>query len=231
MFQLRLDAPVDLGAVESKQQIPQEAGIPDRLPSIDCSPSVEDVLHAVLPAKRLVKNGHLFEQYVSSAVPTRPEVASLAPAFDALLKETYARPSGLCPIRKQAFDDLFDELIRQEVLAMPERGLLLARLRQESEMHATAYRYLNESSVIFATRKHLEADEGKDEEEAAVSALKGEKARLERELAVLKRELEDDQERNTEIRSREFKLMAEEVDFLRTQGGYMDTYLKGLQAQ
>lgn len=53
-----------------------------------------------------------------------------------------------------------DELIRQVTLNLPERGLLLLRVRDEMKLTISAYQTLYESSVAFSTRKAIQAQDG-----------------------------------------------------------------------
>lgn len=53
-----------------------------------------------------------------------------------------------------------DELIRQETLNCPERGLLLACIRDEFQMNIAAHKTLYEDSIAFGTRETLTAEKG-----------------------------------------------------------------------
>ena len=53
--------------------------------------------------------------------------------------ERQARESGICPGREELFSQCFDEIIRQVTLNLPERGLLLLRVRDEIMMTIAAY--------------------------------------------------------------------------------------------
>lgn len=64
-----------------------------------------------------------------------------------------------------------DEMIRQVTINCAERGLLLLRVRDELRMSLTAYQTLYESSIAYAMRKALEAEQGKSDMEAKVRFL------------------------------------------------------------
>lgn len=61
-----------------------------------------------------------------------------------------------------------DELIRQETLNCPQRGLLAACIRDELRMNADAHKTVFEDSVAFVTKETLVAEEGKAEMEERV---------------------------------------------------------------
>lgn len=54
-----------------------------------------------------------------------------------------------------------DELIRQETINCPERGLLLACIRDELQMNVAAHKTLYEDSIAFGTSETMMAEEGK----------------------------------------------------------------------
>lgn len=66
------------------------------------------------------------------------------------------------------FFSFSDELIRQETLNCPERGLLLACIRDEFQMNIAAHKTLYEDSVAFGTRETLVAEEGMSDMEERV---------------------------------------------------------------
>lgn len=51
---------------------------------------------------------------------------------------------------------LFDEIIRQATINLPERGILLMKIRDHLKMTFAAYQTLYEGSLVFGNRKaHL----------------------------------------------------------------------------
>lgn len=72
-----------------------------------------------------------------------------------------------------------DELIRQVTLDLPERGLLLLRIRDEARMTMDAYRTLYEGSTAFSMRKQLQAEEGVGDLEERVAELTEQRKALE----------------------------------------------------
>merc|ERR1719498_1656410 len=106
--------------------------------------------------------------------------------LDQKLMERQARDSGICPVREELFSQCFDEIIRQVTLSEPVRGLLLLRVRDEIRMTITAYQTLYQSSVTFAMRKQLQAENGKSDLMKRVQELEAKKAKAEEKQNELK---------------------------------------------
>ena len=100
-------------------------------------------------------------QQVSSTPATRLEVVNLQEELDRRLQQRQARETGICPVRRELYTQVFEELIRQVTINCAERGLLLLRVRDEIRMTLAAYQTLYESSVAFGMRKALQAEQGK----------------------------------------------------------------------
>eukprot|EP00744_Colponema_vietnamica_P012735 GILI01017870.1.p1 GENE.GILI01017870.1~~GILI01017870.1.p1 ORF type:complete len:301 (+),score=48.41 GILI01017870.1:38-940(+) len=129
----------------------------------------ERVLNAVLPPRTFVLHdvatgkGTLMAQPVSSRQASRDELANLLTDFERTLNETKARWTGICPVRAAISSMLFDELLRQTSIDMPERGLLLLRVRDEARMTIDALKSLHEASGEYGARKLHDTTRGKPE--------------------------------------------------------------------
>lgn len=167
-------------------------------------------------------------QYVSKAPATRQDAIALEAALDARLAQRQARHAGLCPVREELYGQAFDELVRQVALDMPERGLLLLRVRDEARMTVEAYRTLYDASVTFGVRKQLQAEAGMPELEAAVAELAERKRAAESAVTVLRAKVDVAERRGAERRALDEKRRAEEVAYLKHQGRMMDGFLKSL---
>lgn len=71
----------------------------------------------------------------------------------------------------RAFFLYLDELIRQEIINCPERGLLLFLIRDEIHMNIAAHKTLYESGIAFGLRETLRAEQGKADTEKRVKDL------------------------------------------------------------
>ena len=73
--------------------------------------------------------------------------------FDQRLRAKGARPrvGSICPVREQLFSELFNEVIRQVALEMPERGIMLLRVRDELRLRLMAMLAIQEYASGFGT--------------------------------------------------------------------------------
>ena len=135
--------------------------------------------------------------------------------------ERQARESGICPVREELFSQCFDEIIRQVTLNLPERGLLLLRVRDEIMMTIAAYQTLYQSSVTFAMRKQLQAEHGKADLEKRITELEAKKKKQSNKVIELKSKIEAIQSRNASRREVEDKKRKEEIKFLNYQATHL----------
>ena len=96
-------------------------------------------------------------------------------------------------------------------LDLPERGLLLLRIRDEIRMTMDAYRTLYESSIAFGVRKQLQAEEGLPELEATLADLMEKKKAAEAQVLAQKSKVELMERRLLEKRALEDKQRSEEI--------------------
>ena len=66
---------------------------------------------------------------------------------------------GICEIRNELYLETFNELIRQITIDCPERGFLLASIRDEIKYTLNTFENLYDNSIGFATRRENKADE------------------------------------------------------------------------
>ncbi|GIY59651.1 28 kDa inner dynein arm light chain, axonemal, partial [Caerostris darwini] len=109
-------------------------------------------------SQRKIKKGNsLYLKRLSREAASRDDVMELSKTFEDCLKERQVKMSGYCPIRRELYDLLFDELIRQSTIQCAERGSLLLRVRDEFRMTMDAYQKLYECGVEYGSRKANEA--------------------------------------------------------------------------
>lgn len=142
--------------------------------------------------------------------------------------ERQARDNGICPVREELFSQCFDEIIRQVTLAEPVRGLLLLRVRDEIRMTITAYQTLYQSSVTFAMRKQLQAENGKAELIKRVAELEAKKKKQEAKTVELKAKIDTLDKRNVQRREVETTKREEEIKFLKYQETHLSKFLKAV---
>lgn len=138
----RLFSMMQLPPVEAKQQ-----------------QQTEDILNSILPPREWQEKGKLWTQSVtcpthfkmqtivistckmevnlhgltsvqaSKQPATRLDVVKLQEQLDLKLQQRQARETGICPVRRELYGQVFDELIRHVTINCAERGLLLMRIR------------------------------------------------------------------------------------------------------
>jgi dynein light intermediate chain, axonemal len=130
--------------------------------------AAERALARVLPPRTTTRDGGTWVQRVSRAPATVGELAALEARLDDALTRAGARDVGVCPLREAVYDALLDELVRQATVDCAERGLVLARVRDELRATCGAYRALYESALAFGLRRALRGDAARAELQARV---------------------------------------------------------------
>ncbi|CAF1357446.1 unnamed protein product [Didymodactylos carnosus] len=116
----------------------------------------EDENHAILP---------------STTPLTRHDLFQLEEKFHFLLKNEQALEIGLCSKRRRIYEDLFDELIRITTLECTERGLLLARIKNEYKQLMNEYETVYKSGMAYAMRCYLHKMQTKQDLEQKIDKL------------------------------------------------------------
>ncbi|CAH8497767.1 unnamed protein product [Schistosoma rodhaini] len=188
----------------------------------------EEILNSILPPREWSENGQLWIQRASSTPATRLDVINLQEELDRRLQQRQARETGICPVRRELYNQVFDELIRQVTINCAERGLLLLRVRDEIRMTIAAYQTLYESSVAFGMRKALQSEQGKADMERMIGDLEQEKKDLERQVYELKTKCEQIEKRAAEQRQLEEKKHQDEIQFLKRNNQQLKAQLDGI---
>jgi len=198
------------------------------LPPLESKPTIEEYLNSILPPREWTHDEKRFIQYVSHNPSSRQDVITLKEKLDQKLMERQARDSGICPVREELYSQCFDEIIRQVTIKCPERGLLLMRVRDEIKMTISAYQTLYQSSVVFGTRKQLQAEEGKSELQEKKDQLEVDKTRLENKKSELQNKRDALIKKYEEKKAADEAKRKAEVDFLEYQGKHLEAFLKNL---
>ncbi|XP_051170069.1 33 kDa inner dynein arm light chain, axonemal isoform X2 [Leptopilina boulardi] len=187
-----------------------------------------EILNGILPPRKWQEDGQQWMQKVSSTPATRLDVINLQEQMDMRLQQRQARETGICPVRRELFNQCFDELIRQITINCTERGILLLRVRDEIKMTMSAYQTLYQSSVAFGIRKALQAEQGKEDLVTTAEALLAQKMELEKTVAELKQKQEQTEKRNAVLREAEEKKYTEEIQFLKKTNQQLKVQLEGI---
>ncbi|GBN77277.1 inner dynein arm light chain, axonemal [Araneus ventricosus] len=116
-----------------------------------------ELLDVLLPPRAAEEEGQYWYQCVSRAPGTSSDLLRLQEQLDAELLRKGAREIGICPIRSELYEQCFEELIRQEVVACPERGRLLRMVQLEARLSLSAAISCYESAVAYGIKKKLMA--------------------------------------------------------------------------
>ncbi|EUB57824.1 33 kDa inner dynein arm light chain, axonemal [Echinococcus granulosus] len=217
-------------AVQDAGPVPSSGIKPCTKPPCDTrnTQQTDEILNSILPPREWTDNNQLWIQQVSSTPATRLDVVNLQEELDRRLQQRQARETGICPVRRELYSQVFDELIRQVTINCTERGLLLLRVRDEIRMTIAAYQTLYESSVAFGMRKALQAEQGRAELDKKILELEAYKRELERQVTELKAKCEQIEKRAAEQRQVEEKKHQDEIQFLKRNNQQLKTQLEGI---
>lgn len=131
--------------------------------------TTDKILAAVLPPRRFAfydeHTGQDVEvvQPVSKRQALRDDITNLESMLNFKLKDSKGRMMGLCPVRSAIFDMAAEELLRQIVIDLPERGLLLRRVLDEARMTTDAWKSLTVEAELYCTRQLHDGAKGNPE--------------------------------------------------------------------
>lgn len=186
------------------------------------------ILYALFPpiVEPLPHTREIAVQFVSTTPASREEVVALHEKLVTKLEKRYARPNGYCPIRREIYDDVFSELIRQITLEEPARGVLLQRLKDESQKTLKVHANLAQHAQHFSTRKLLFSSDGLKEMQETISDLQSEIAALEVKLYGLKQKRSKIEKKYNEEREERAKPQQDELTYWRRANQQLSLRLK-----
>ncbi|UJR26152.1 hypothetical protein I4U23_007496 [Adineta vaga] len=141
-------------------------------------------IYADIYCKKQLAMGQQDEEiFLPSTIPsTQYDLSQLQERFDVMLYKEEALEIGLCPKRRRIYNDLFDELIRTITLQCSERGLLLARIKNEFLQWMNTYEEVYSSGMAYGLRQYLCKTEEKQKYEYAIKELESDCRQLQDEL-------------------------------------------------
>ena len=86
---------------------------------------------------------------ISTEPASREDVRYLTSRLDKALGEFLTTAQGICQTRRELFGQLFEELIRQEMMDCKEKGLLLLRVRTELKQTLMAYQVRGKADKLL----------------------------------------------------------------------------------
>ncbi|CAL8094537.1 unnamed protein product [Calicophoron daubneyi] len=146
--------------------------------------STEGILRSIMPPRRFQVGDSLYVQEVSSCPASRMDVIQLTQQLDQQLEVRGAKMTGICPVRRELFSQVFDELIRQLTIHCAERGLLLLRVRNEVATTLAALQSIYSSGVVFGLQKSLAREADRNRQTARINQLEHEILQLRKKIQV-----------------------------------------------
>lgn len=112
-------------------------------------------LDELFPQKSVKENGEIQTLRVSRNQASMFEIYKLRDDLDSTVKDLEEEQTGFSDRLRSVYDDIFDELIRQEIIECPERGLMLAAIKKEATGTLNVMQNLYRSSFAYAVTKDL----------------------------------------------------------------------------
>ncbi|EUB62778.1 33 kDa inner dynein arm light chain, axonemal [Echinococcus granulosus] len=193
--------------------------------------STESILASIMPPRRLEIKGDLFIQEVSSTPASRAEVVQLTKQLNQQLEARGAKMTGICPVRRELFSQVFDELIRQLTIHCAERGLLLLRVRNEVQTTISALQSIYASGVVFGLQKSLAREADRNHQTSRVAELGAEIANLEKRIKTEVLNCKALEEKEANRLAAATRRAEEDVNFLRKGHEQLKNQLKDVLNQ
>ncbi|THD26901.1 Dynein light intermediate chain axonemal [Fasciola hepatica] len=146
--------------------------------------STEGILRSIMPPRRYQIGDSLYVQEVSSCPASRMDVIQLTQQLDQQLEVRGAKMTGICPVRRELFSQVFDELIRQLTIHCAERGLLLLRVRNEVATTLAALQSIYASGVVFGLQKSLAREADRNRQTARIKQLEEDICQLRKKIQI-----------------------------------------------
>ena len=114
---------------------------------------------------------------------------------------------------------------------MPERGLLLLRVKRDIYSNIQAYQTLYNSSVTFAMRKQLQAEHGRAELGTKKAELEKRQKKQKKRILEQKAKIEAIKGIIDKKREDDTKTRQEEIKFLQQQSEHLKRFLKSVEQE
>lgn len=186
------------------------------------------ILYALFPpvVVPLPQTEEVAVQFISTVPASREEIVALHEKLVHKLEKSYARPTGYCPIRREIYDDVFCEIIRQITLEEPARGVLLQRLKDECQKSLRVHSSLVQRAQYFSTRKLLSASDGIRKMQDSISVLQNEVAALEVKVYELKQKKSKIERKYNEEKEERVKPQQDELTYWRRANQQLSLRIK-----
>ncbi|CAK93874.1 unnamed protein product (macronuclear) [Paramecium tetraurelia] len=206
------------------QQIRKKQSLP--VPALESKPTMDELLNSLIKPRDWEIDGRRLMQTVSIVPPSRDDITNLQKLLDERLVSRQAREYPLCPIREELFGQCFDEIIRQVTIDCQERGVILARVRDDLNKTIVAYKSLYEGSMPFSLQKQLNAEDGLNKLEVQITELNETKQQLELRKQLLTNKKEALERSIKERKDANEQRRKAEIEFLKYQNSHLESYQK-----
>ncbi|KAJ4460750.1 putative inner dynein arm light chain; axonemal [Paratrimastix pyriformis] len=187
---------------------------------------VEEALNAIFPPLVFEDERGIWQQRVDPTRASRLDAIKTQELLEQLIVARKAREDGICPVREQIYDSAFDELIRQESIDSPERGMLLIRIRDELRMRLAAFKTLQEGSLTYGLRKSVVCEQALSQGAQEITQLQTDCQLLSKQISELNGRLTASEKREAAFRAAEESKRKEEIAFLKNTVRQMKTQLE-----
>eukprot|EP00906_Rhabdomonas_costata_P003587 RCo005457 len=174
----------------------------------------EDILHQLFPPMTWEEDGETWVQFLDCEAAGRMDVITLQEQLDLRCQQRNALKAGICAVREDLYQQCFDEVIRQSTMTCAERGVLLARIRDELQMSIEAYKTMFEAACQLSMRQSLLL-QSKLALIPQLRQMDEETAMAERQVNELRAKHEAIEKREVERRQADEMKHREEVNFLK----------------
>uniref|UniRef100_A0A1A8EKP2 Axonemal dynein light intermediate polypeptide 1 n=2 Tax=Nothobranchius korthausae TaxID=1143690 RepID=A0A1A8EKP2_9TELE len=169
----------------------------------------------IFPPRTWDDGNQRWAQQVSRAPSGKADVQQLVKLLDSKLQQKQAKPTGICPVRRELYSQCFDEVIRQVANNCAARALLLAEVRDELSRITAIYKVQYERGLAFGIRKALQAEDEENDMEQRISELEEEIETLRKQLNEEKAHNDENEQRQADETQVEQQNLSEEIQFLK----------------
>ena len=162
--------------------------------------------------------------------PGNDAIEKLAKKLEELINERKCKLEGVCEIRNELYMETFNELIRHITIDCPERGILLANIRDEIQYTLSAFEELYDNELGFNSRRQVMADKDVDELLKRKNELQFKLNNFRNKKINFIKELENLDRKHAEVEEKLNKENQQEIEFLEHQNKILANFLEHVKS-
>ena len=188
----------------------------------------QEILELILDNEQINPFGvnELKSKVPSYDISNKDAINDIALKIEKLLRERKCKPEGLCLVSDEIYLEAFNELIRQITVDCPERGIILAIIRDEITKSLNSYKKIYDSSLGFAKRREISAGSGLSDLQKKHALLQRKIAKLKNEKIVLTGNLQNMKANFAYLSQKNKQKRDEEIEFHKQQNNNVDDFLQ-----